>query len=69
MAPGPVATAGTCNFRGLAGSAAAGLAKFHVGRAGVPVAGGTREFLVLFSAGAGVQGGGFLFMAGFCGIV
>jgi hypothetical protein len=69
LASRPVAAAGTCNFRSLAGSAAAGIAEFQVGRAGFPVAGGTREFLVLFSAGAGVQGGGFLFMAGFCGIV
>lgn len=69
LASRPVAAAGTCSFCSRAGSAATGIAEFQIGRAGIPVAGGTREFLVLFSAGAGVQWSGFLFMAGFCGII
>jgi len=69
VAPRPVTAAGTCSVRSRAGSTATGIPEFQVGRAAFPVAGGARDFLVLFSAGAGVQGGGFLFRAGFCGII
>jgi hypothetical protein len=58
----------TCNFRGLAGSAATGIAEFLRGRAGIPVAGGTRKVFVLLATGAGVQGGGFVLFIGFYGI-
>jgi hypothetical protein len=68
MAPGPVAAAGTCNFTGLTGGAATGIGEFQFGRAGIPVAGRTRNFLVLFTAGAGVQGCGFVLVVGFLGI-
>ena len=68
MAPGPVTAAVTCFFRGLAGSAATGIAEFLRGRAFLPVAGGTRNFFVLLAAGAGVQGGGFVLVSGFHGI-
>jgi hypothetical protein len=67
MAPGTVAAAGTCNFSGLAGCAAAGVAEFQVRCAFLPVAGGTRKFFVLLTAGAGVQGGGFVLVVGFLG--
>jgi hypothetical protein len=68
MAPGPVTATVLCNFRCLAGCAAAGIAKFLRGRAFLPVAGGTRKVFVLLSAGAGVQGGGFVLFIGFHGI-
>jgi len=68
MAPGAVAAAVAGFFCGLTGSAAAGIAEFQVRRAGIPVAGRTRNFLVLLAAGAGMQGGGFLIVAGFSGI-
>jgi len=55
----------TCNFRSLAGSTAAGIAEFLRGRAGIPVAGGTRKVFVLLATGAGVQGGGFVLVIGF----
>jgi hypothetical protein len=41
-------------FWTLAGSAAAGIAKFHGRRAGIPVAGCARQVLVLFTACTGV---------------
>lgn len=69
MAPGPVAAAGTCNFTDLAGSAATGITEFQVRRTGILVAGGTRNFLMLLAAGAGVQGGGFVLVVGFFGII
>jgi hypothetical protein len=69
LAPGPVTAAVTCNFRRLTGSAAAGISEFQGGRAGIPVAGGTRNVLVLLTAGAGVQGGGFVLVIGFYGII
>jgi len=68
MAPGPVTAAVTCNFPGLAGSAAAGIAEFQGGRAGIPVARRSRAFLVLLATGAGVQGGGFILVMDFFGI-
>jgi hypothetical protein len=68
MAPGPMATAVTCLFCGLAGSAAAGIAEFQGGRAGIPVAGGSRNLLVLLTACAGMEGGGFFVVVGFLGI-
>ena len=55
LAPGPVTAAVTCNFRGLAGSAAAGIAEFLRGRAFLPVAGGSSPVPVLFAACTGVQ--------------
>jgi hypothetical protein len=69
MAPGPVTAAGTCRFAGLAGSAAAGITELQGGRAGIPVAGGTRNFFVLLTAGAGMQGGGFVLVFGFFGVI
>jgi hypothetical protein len=69
LAPGSVTAAVTCLFGGLAGSAAAGISEFQGGRAGIPVAGGTRNVLVLLTAGAGVQGGGFVLVIGFHGII
>jgi len=65
LAPGPVAAAGTCNFTGLTGGAATGIAEFQVRCAGIPVAGGTRNFLMLLAAGAGVKVGGFGLVVGF----
>jgi hypothetical protein len=56
MAPGPVAAAGTCNFSGLAGSTAAGIAEFQVRRAGIPVAYALFMMLVNFTTCAGVCG-------------
>jgi hypothetical protein len=58
-----------CFFGGLTGSAAAGISEFQGGRAGIPVAGGAREILVLLATGAGVQSGGFGLVIGFHGIV
>jgi hypothetical protein len=63
-----VAAAVACFFCCLAGSAATGIAKFKGRRAGIPVAGGAGEILVLLAAGAGVQGG-FVFIIGFRAIV
>lgn len=65
MAPGPVTAAVTCFPCSLAGSAATGIAEFLRGRAGIPVAGRTRNFFMLLSAGAGVQGGGIVLGRGF----
>jgi hypothetical protein len=59
----------TCNFRGFAGSAATGIAKFLRGRTGIPVAGGTRKIFVLLAASAGMQGGGFVLVMSFLGII
>jgi hypothetical protein len=59
----------TCNFCGPAGCAATGIAEFEGRRAGIPVTGRTREFLVLLAAGAGVQGDGFVLFMGFHGII
>jgi hypothetical protein len=69
MAPGPVTAAVLCNFRGLTGCAATGIAKFLRGLAGITVAGGTWKVIVLLSAGAGVQGSGFIPVIGFHGII
>jgi hypothetical protein len=69
LASRPMAAAVTRNFRGLAGCTATGIAEFQGGRAGIPVAGGTREILVLLAAGAGVQGSGFVLLIGFHGII
>jgi|GEM_PF-1348052 len=69
MAPGPVAAAVTRLPGSFAGSAATGIAEFFGRRAGVAVAHRTRNVLVLLAAGAGMQGGGFLFARGFSGIV
>jgi hypothetical protein len=55
-------------FCGLTGTAAAGISEFQVRRAGIPVAGGTRNFFVLLAAGTGVQDSGFVLVAGFSGI-
>jgi hypothetical protein len=49
-------TALACFFGGLTGSAAAGISEFQGGRAGISVAGGAREILVLLAAGACVFG-------------
>jgi len=66
IAPGAVAATLACSFSGRAGSAAAGIPEFQVRRAGIPVAGGSRDFLVLFTAGTGVHRGGFFGCAGLC---
>ena len=66
MAPGAVAATVACSFSSLSRSAAAGIPEFKVRRAGIPVAGGSRNFFVLFTAGTGVQGGGFFGCAGLC---
>jgi hypothetical protein len=65
MAPGPVTAGVTCFFPCIAGSAATGIAKFLRGRAFLPVAGGTWNFFMLLSAGAGVQGRGIVLVSGF----
>jgi hypothetical protein len=62
-------TAVACFFGSLTGSAAAGISEFQGGRAGIPVAGGAREIFMLLAAGTGVQGGGFVLVIGFRGIV
>jgi hypothetical protein len=46
-------------------SAAAGVAKFFRGRAGIPVAGTFRYVFMGLAAGAGVQGGGLVIGLGF----
>jgi hypothetical protein len=51
------------------GSAAAGVAEFFYGRAGIPVAGTFRYNLVRLAAGAGVQGRGFVLISGFHSIM
>ena len=51
------------------GSAAAGVAEFLRGRAGIPVAGAFRNMLVSLAAGTGVQGSGFVFIVDFSGII
>jgi len=68
MAPGPVTAAVACLSGSITGSAAAGVAEFLGGRACIPVAGRTRDLFVLLTAGACVQSGGFLCLAGFHGI-
>jgi hypothetical protein len=67
MAAGAVTAAIACFLCSLAGSTAAGVSKFQVGRAGIPVAGRTRDFFVRFTAGAGVQGSIFFLFVGLCG--
>ena len=67
MAPGPVTAGGTCRGIGRIGSAAAGLSKFQGGLAGIPVARAIGGFLVLLTAGAGVEGRGFFLVVGLRG--
>jgi len=64
MAPGAMAAPAASSFSGFAGSATAGIPKFQVRRASIPMAGGVRNFLVLFTAGTGVHSGGFFCIAG-----
>jgi hypothetical protein len=49
----------------LAGSAAAGIAKFHGRCAGFPVSGRTRQVLVLLAAGTGMFSDAVLLNTGF----
>ena len=55
LAPGPVAATVTCFLCSLAGCAAAGIAKFLLGRAFLTVAGCSSEVPVLFAAYTGVN--------------
>jgi hypothetical protein len=52
-------------LRCIVRSAAAGIAKFHRGRAGFTVTGGTRAVPVLLATRAGVQSSGFILIIGF----
>jgi hypothetical protein len=56
MAPRAMAAPVACFFRGLTGSAAAGISEFQSGRAFFTVAGRARTLLVRFAAGTGVFG-------------
>jgi hypothetical protein len=64
-----MAAAVTCNLRGLTGCTATGIAKFLRRCTGITVAGRTREILMLLAAGTGVQGGGFVLLIEFHGII
>jgi hypothetical protein len=64
-----MATAVGLSFGSIIGHAAAGITEFQSGRTCIPVAGGAREILVLLAAGACVQGGGFVLVIGFHGII
>jgi hypothetical protein len=64
LAPWAVAAAVTCNFRGLTGSAAAGISEFQGGRAFIPVAFAFFMVFVGLTACAGVFGAGC-----FCGYI
>ena len=68
MAAGAMAAAAAGFFCSLTGSAAAGIAEFQVRRAGIPVAGRTRNFLVLLATGTGMHSG-FCIGVGFLGII
>lgn len=52
-------------FRFIAGSAAAGITKFHGGRAGFTMAWGARAVPVLLTTRAGVHGCEFVLIVGF----
>lgn len=69
MAPGPVTAAVGLAFGRIAGSTATGIAEFQGRLAGILVTGGSRNVLVLFAAGAGVEGLGFLLVMGRFGII
>jgi len=64
-----VAATVACFLCSFAGSATAGIAEFLGGRAFFPVAHAIFMVLVGFTAGAGVQGGGFVLVTGFSGIM